>query len=150
MMEKLRTCIEELSKNYVKSDITQGLREYTQIIENIAKTYTDNTTIQEVRHSYSELDFMDEEGIKEILRAAKEMRHFAEKYFSVQITRKINPSKKEYKYILLRVQKNNRYDFAGSFKADIRPAKLLREFHKYVKQERKKEIAELAKEFGIF
>lgn len=77
-LQELDNCYKELEKNHTKNDMAQALIEYDRLVKNIAKDYTDETTIQEIRDEIPELDYMDNEEIKRLLNIAKKIRNETE------------------------------------------------------------------------
>ncbi len=73
-MDELKKCINELQETHTNSEMGQALYEYSQIVNNVAEDYNDDTTVEELRSEHPELDFMDDEEIEEILELARGIR----------------------------------------------------------------------------
>lgn len=70
MNNELKQCINELQETQSSSSIGQALREYLQLVKAIAKDFTDDTTVEELRTECPELDFMDDDELEDILALA--------------------------------------------------------------------------------
>lgn len=75
MTNKLHECVTELRKNHTNREIGGALSEYFQIVKGVAAEYTDDVAVGDLRHDHSELSFMDNDELEDILKHAKAWRH---------------------------------------------------------------------------
>lgn len=75
MANKLHECVTELRKNHTNREIGGALSEYFQIVKGVAAEYTDDVAVGDLRHDHSELSFMDNDELEDILKHAKAWRH---------------------------------------------------------------------------
>lgn len=75
MANKLHECVTELRRNHTNREIGGALSEYFQIVKGVAAEYTDDVTVGDLRHDHSELSFMDNDELEDILKHAKAWRH---------------------------------------------------------------------------
>lgn len=75
-LAELMDFVDELLKTPAGRDAVPALKEYVyaEIVKSVAEIYKDDATAQDLRNDYPEFDFMDDEGLEEILKLAKDER----------------------------------------------------------------------------
>lgn len=73
-MKKISNKIKELKKELDEKNLKNATAAYAAIVEEVAKEYTDGTTVETLRKEHPEINFMDYDKIEKLLEHAKNER----------------------------------------------------------------------------